>query len=132
MTRLLVDTSAYTAFMRGHEKVVASMRETDEIFLSATVVGELQAGFMNGSRRAKNESELERFLASPRVAILDVDEETAQRYAVIYSALRTAGTPIPTNDLWIAASAMQFGLPLLTFDAHFKRIHQIVTHFIES
>ena len=71
-----------------------------------------------------------RFLDSPRVNLIDVDEETARRYAVIFSTLRAAGTPIPTNDLWIAASAMQHGLRLLTADAHFEKVPQILLQFI--
>jgi len=131
MSRVLIDTSAYSEFMRGEPATIAALREADSIFLNATVLGELYAGFILGGRRAKNESELDRFLQSPRVDLLDVDDETAQRYAVILAALRAAGTSIPTNDLWIAASAMQHGLELLTFDAHFLRVPQILTRYIK-
>ena len=132
MTRLLVDTSAYAAFMRGGVEAVTAIREAEEIFLSATVLGELLAGFLAGRQRANNEAELERFLASPRVHIIDVDEGTAQRYAVIFATLRSAGTPTPTNDLWIAASAMQHGLELVTLDEHFRKVPQILTRFISA
>ena len=127
MNRLLVDTSAYSASMRGHEVVINALREADEINLNATVLGELLAGFARGGRRKSNADGLNRFLESHRVNLLDIDEETAQRYAGIYLGLRSTGTLIPTNDIWIAASAMQHGLPLLTLDAHFQRIPQIVT-----
>lgn len=130
MSRLLLDTSAYSAFMRNHAETVTLLREADQIFLNATVMGELLGGFRAGGRRAKNESELERFLSSPRVAILEIDEDTAQRYAEIFAALRSAGTPIPTNDLWIASSAMQYGLQLLTLDVHFTRVPQILTRLL--
>lgn len=130
MSRILVDTSAYSAFMRNHADAVTLLREAEQIFLNATVIGELLGGFRAGRHRAKNESELERFLASPRVGILDIDEDTAQRYAEIYAALRSAGTPIPTNDLWIASSAMQYGLQLLTLDIHFSRVPQILTRLL--
>ena len=126
MSRLLIDTSAYSAFMRGNSAAIDAIREADEIYVSATVLGEMLAGFVSGSRRTKNEAELARFFDSPRVNLVDVDEETARRYAVIFSTLRAAGTPIPTNDLWIAASAMQHGLRLLTADAHFERVPQIL------
>jgi predicted nucleic acid-binding protein len=88
------------------------------------------AGFLSGERRAKNQAELARFLESPRVNLIDVDEGTAERYAVIFTTLRKAGTPIPTNDLWIAASAMQHGLRVLTRDAHFAKVPQILIHLI--
>ena len=130
MSRILLDTSTYTAFMRDHAETVSLLREADQIFINATVIGELLGGFRAGGRRAKNESELERFVSSPRVAILDIDEDTAQRYAEIYATLRSAGTPIPTNDLWIASSAMQYGLQLVTLDAHFTRVPQILTRFL--
>ena len=130
MNRVLLDTSAYAAFMRGQSEAVGALGEADEIYLSATVLGEMLAGFMSGQRRRKNEAELAQFLESPRVNLLDVDEQTAERYAVIFTALREAGTSIPTNDLWIAASAMQHGLRLLTGDGHFKKVPQILIHFI--
>ena len=119
MTRLLLDTSGYSAFMRGHSEVVAALQEADEVCLNAVVLGELVAGFIRGKRRKKNESELKTFLQSPRVKILDVNAETAERYAAILNSLWKAGTPIPTNDIWIAATAMQHGLHLLTTDAYF-------------
>ncbi|HUP50007.1 MAG TPA: type II toxin-antitoxin system VapC family toxin [Thermoanaerobaculia bacterium] len=126
MNRLLLDTSAYVAFMRGHAETVEALRHADEIYLSATALGEMLAGFLSGTRQQQNRGELARFLDSPRVTLLDVDEETAERYAVIFAALRAGGTPIPTNDVWIAASAMQHGLRLLTLDEHFTKVPQII------
>jgi len=95
------------------------------------VLGELRAGFLKGSRLTENLAELEQFLASPRVAVVLVDEETAERYAVIFESLRRAGTPIPTNDIWIAASAMQSGSVLLTTDPHFQDVTQVVAEISE-
>ena len=114
MTRVLVDTSAYSAFFRGHAGVKALFQKVDEIVLSPIVLGELRAGFIAGARRRKNEHELELFLKSLRVSIAPVDEETSERYAAIVHGLRVAGTPVPTNDIWIAASAMQHGLRVVT------------------
>jgi tRNA(fMet)-specific endonuclease VapC len=124
--RLLLDTSAYSAFMRGHAEILSEIQEADEIFLNPVVVGELIAGFIKGGRRRKNENELRKFLASTRVAVLDVTEETAERYAVILNSLWRAGTPIPTNDIWIAASAMEHGLRLLTTDGHYQNLPQVL------
>ena len=125
MSRILLDTSAYSAFMRGDGAVVQSLREAREIGLTPVVLGELLAGFRRAARRKENEALLARFLASPRVRVFAVDEETADRYALILNALRAAGTPVPTNDLWIAASAMQHGFKVLTTDAHFAKIPQV-------
>jgi predicted nucleic acid-binding protein len=130
--RLLMDTSAYSAFMRGHEDIRHTVRTNEEIFLNSIVVGELTAGFIRGSRRRKNEAELRRFLTSPRVGLLDVTEETAERYAVILNGLWRAGMPIPTNDIWIAASAMEYGLNVLTTDEHYQRIPQIIVSYFTA
>jgi predicted nucleic acid-binding protein len=128
--RLLVDTSAYSAFMRGHAGIKSSLQRADEIVVNAIVLGELAAGFIKGRRRRKNQEELSRFLSSPRVKAVDVTEETAERYGVILNSLWKAGTPIPTNDIWIAAGAMEHGLQILTTDAHYHKVAQVmVEHF---
>ena len=128
--RLLVDTSAYSAFMRGHAAIQSSLQRADEIVVNAIVLGELAAGFIKGRRRRKNQEELSRFLSSPRVNVVDVTEETAVRYGVILNSLWKAGTPIPTNDIWIAASAMEHGLQILTTDADYEKVSQVmVEHF---
>lgn len=132
MTRILLDTSAYSAFMLGHPEVKLALQRADEISLTPVVLGELLAGFIRGKWRKKNERELEAFLSSPRVQVVDVDADTAQRYAVILNALWKAGTPMPTNDIWIAASAMQHGLRLLTRDAHYRQVPQILVDYIAS
>lgn len=124
--RIILDTSAYSAFMRGHEALKAALQEVEEITLNPVILGELRAGFLLGRHRRKNESELATFFASPRVRVVPVDEETAVRYAVIVTALRSAGTPIPTNDVWIAASAMQHGLGVVTTDPHYEKVPQII------
>ena len=127
--RLLVDTPAYSAFMRGNAEIKAALQEADDIFVDTIVLGELRAGFIKGRRRRKNEQELDAFIESPRVKLLDVTEETAERYAVILNSLWKAGTPIPTNDIWIAASSMEHGLELLTTDEHYQRVPQVIVHF---
>lgn len=126
VNRILADTSAYSAFMSGHGGAVAAIQEAEQIYVNPVIIGELLTGFLRGSRTKKNEQELQEFLASPRVRELDVDRGTARRYAIILNALWKAGTPIPTNDIWIAATAMQHGLELLTLDAHYLKVSQIV------
>jgi len=127
--RLLLDTSAYSAFMRGHAEINAAVQGNEEIFLNSVILGELIAGFIKGGRRRKNENELRRFLASPRVGVLDVTEETAERYPVILNSLWRAGTPIPTNDIWIAASAMEHGLRVVTTDDHYQKVPQVMIDY---
>ncbi len=132
MTACLLDTSAYSAFLRGHAELKLALQRADRIALTAIVLGELGAGFRAGTRQRKNEAELRRFLSSPRVDVVAVDPETADRYAVILHGLRQTGTPLPTNDIWIAASAMQHGLRVLTTDAHYTKIPQIIVERFES
>lgn len=119
MNRVAIDTSAYSAFKRGHPEVTLRLRRAREIVLPAVVLGELLAGFEVGSRTGKNREELRLFLESPRVRLARIGEETAERYARIDRALRSAGRPLPTNDLWIAASVMEHGAELLTLDRDF-------------
>jgi tRNA(fMet)-specific endonuclease VapC len=126
VSRILLDTSAYSAILRGDMRIARVMQEADEIAINAIVLGELKAGFRKGRHRERNEQELAEFLASPRARVLGLDEETADRYAVILDSLRSAGNPIPTNDVWIAATAMQHGFRILTTDQHFRKIPQIV------
>lgn len=125
MTGYVVDTSAYSAFLRGHQRLVARIQAADHLALTPVVLGELIAGLRNGSRYEKNRSWLAKFMASSRVRILDVDRETAERYSEIQSFLKRKGLPIPTNDIWIAASAMQHGLGVVTTDPQFERVPQL-------
>ena len=127
MRRILLDTNRYAAFKRGEQETVEMVRVADEIALSATVIGELLAGFAGGRRESQNRDELAAFFDSPRVHLLKVDEDTADLYARILTALRRTGRPIPTNDLWIAASALQHGLTLATRDSHFAGIAGLAT-----
>jgi tRNA(fMet)-specific endonuclease VapC len=122
MRPILVDTNAYTAFMRGDAEVVEVLAHAERICLNSVVLGELLGGFAAGTRQPKNRAELARFLESPRVEVVPVTAQTADSYALVYSNLRRRGTPIPTNDLWIAASALELGAALLTRDAHFAQI----------
>ncbi len=132
LRRFLVDTSAYSAFMRGNPDVRNAIKNADEIILNPVVLAELQAGFQRGNQQTKNEQELQSFVASPRVGVVPIDEETADRYALILTSLWQAGTPVPTNDIWIAASAMQHGLRLLTADEHYRKIGQVVVDFVST
>jgi tRNA(fMet)-specific endonuclease VapC len=127
--RIMIDTSAYAAFLRGHPGIKLSFQRADEISLSPVVLGELLSGFMMGKNERRNRSILRDFLSSARVNLLEIDEETSERYAVILYHLRTKGAPIPTNDVWIAASAMQYGLKVLTTDKHYIEVPQIITEY---
>lgn len=123
--RICLDTSAYSAFKSGHEVALDAIQSADELVLPAIVIGELLAGFRMGNRETVNRQDLDRFLGSKRVRVASLDAETGQRYSEIVVYLRAQGSPIPTNDIWIAATAMQWGLRVLTSDQHFARLPQI-------
>ncbi len=129
--RLLLDTSAYSAFKRGHQAILAFVRQAELITLTPIILAELFTGFGRGNREARNRQELAQFLESPRVTILPLTEETAERYTLIHRDLYAKGTPIPTHDLWIAASAMEHGLRLLTTDAHFQAVTTVLAEYVD-
>ncbi|NET70978.1 MAG: type II toxin-antitoxin system VapC family toxin [Sphaerospermopsis sp. SIO1G2] len=122
---ILLDTNAYTAFKRNHKEAVAIIKNVDIIVINSIILGELLGGFALGNKIEKNRYELEQFLESTRVQILPVDTETSEYYAMIYSQLRKKGKPIPTNDIWIAATTMQHNLILFTYDSDFKNIDNL-------
>ncbi len=130
--KVMMDTSAYTAFLRGSLEIKEAVQQADEIVFNPVVLGELMAGFLMGRNEKRNRAILKDFLSSPRVIVVEIDEETSERYAVIVKSLRMKGTPIPTNDLWIAASAMQHGLKVLTTDKHYLEVPQIITKYFEA
>lgn len=120
--RLLLDTSAYSALLRGHRGVAARVRRAERVLLSAVVVGELLYGFRHGARYEENAARLEAFLASRFVELVAVGFDTADRFGRIAATLRRKGEPIPTNDIWIAAHAMETGAELLSSDRHFGAV----------
>lgn len=120
--RYCLDTSAYSQFKRGDPQVVDLVDRAEWIGMPVIVLGELAVGFQSGSRVAENEAELRAFLSNPTVDVLDVTADVASIYAEIVLGLKKAGTPLPANDLWIAAVAVRHGAPVLTYDAHFQKI----------
>ena len=122
MNKLLIDTNIYVAFKRNDQAVVQLLRQAASIALNTVVLGELLAGFRGGTRETENRRELDLLLDSPRVTILPVDEGTADFFALLFNQLKNQGTPIPTNDIWIAASTLQHGLALASLDTHFSKI----------
>ena len=114
-----LDTSAYSAFNRGDNRMKKWFHTDNEIILPMIVVGELRAGFAAGNKRQLNERLLQRFLDAPNVRTATITDDTTRLFAELYLQLRTAGTPIGSNDLWIAAISLEHGLPLLTLDADF-------------
>ncbi|MBN2442819.1 MAG: type II toxin-antitoxin system VapC family toxin [Spirochaetales bacterium] len=123
--QMLIDTNIYCYFCENNNDVVENFRLAEKIYISLITIAELRAGFMCGTYGKENEKVLSQFLNRPRIQILIPDEETSFHYAYLFKQLRTQGTPIPTNDLWIAALAVQHNLLLYSQDKHFNVIHQL-------
>jgi tRNA(fMet)-specific endonuclease VapC len=130
--RLVLDTSAYSHLRTGHPEVLDGLAGADLVGLPVTVIGELEAGFALGSRKQENQDRLIEFLSEPFVAILPTTLGVARRYGQIFSELRRAGTPIPTNDIWIAAVTLDCGGHLLTFDGDFRYIRGLDCTVLEA
>ena len=107
-------------------KSLGVIRHAPLIGINSIVLGELLAGFAVGSREATNVEELKRFMGTPRVKLFPVDDVTASHYAGVYRELRRIGHPIPTNDMWIAATALQHQLGVLSYDGHFRAVKGLV------
>ena len=126
MKSLLIDTNFYAAIMLGNELAQEAFQRFDKILISPIMLGELFSGFKNGNREKENIYQFEKFLQLPSVDEVSLTKKTAEFYAVIYAQLKKAGTPLPTNDMWIAASAMEHGAALATHDQHFEKIHNLI------
>ena len=106
MNKILIDTNIYSYAMRGNDDDVSTLKYAADIGISSISIGELSSGFKAGNKEKINRQELNIFLDSPRVTLYYVDEVTAEFYSAILNQLKKQGTPIPTNDIWIAATAL--------------------------
>lgn len=123
---ILVDTNAYASFKRGKIEAIEIIQRASIIGINSIILGELFAGFTGGNRFEKNAQELQNFLGSSRVTMLPIDQQTAEIYAEIFCSLKQKGKPIPTNDIWISASALQHNLAIFTYDKHFQHVKNLV------
>lgn len=123
--RVLLDTNRLTDVFRRDRELNDALERVSEIWVPFIALAELKAGFLAGRRAGENEGLLYSFLRLPGVGVLYAESETTEVYARLFVQLRQAGTPIPTNDLWIAALAVQHGLTLLTRDRHFAKLSQV-------
>jgi tRNA(fMet)-specific endonuclease VapC len=123
--RLVLDTSAYSHFRAGDDRVLDLIAAAEMVFLPTIVLGELEAAFALGRRELENRTLLTEFLAEPFVAVLQVTATVARHYGRLFASLRRAGTPIPINDIWIAATTLDCGGHLLTFDRDFSSVPRL-------
>lgn len=124
--KILLDTNAYVGFKRNAVEAVETIAGAELILFSPIVLGELMFGFRNGTKFKENMDDLNRFLEHEAVEMVPVGKITSDRYSRIAVQLKRQGTPIPTNDIWIAAQAMEHGAELITSDPHFQKIPGLV------
>lgn len=122
MKNILLDTNCYTAYLAGDERVLDVLAEAESVYMSIFVLGELFAGFRGGSKELQNRNNLKKFLAKSTVTVLDATMETAEIFGDLKEKLKKSGTPLPINDVWIAAHTLETSSVLITYDAHFKLI----------
>lgn len=126
MSRILIDTNAYSALMAGDGRIADILARAEAILLSPVVIGELYDGFAGGTRQEANLGLLGKFRSKPRTVVVPITDETAEWFGAIKQQLRRKGTPLPINDVWIAASCMEHGAHLLSRDAHFEHIDGVL------
>ena len=127
MRPVLIDTNAYTAFRKGQQSVFEVIQVAETLAISPIVLGELLSGFECGNKVKKNREELQQFIQSSRIRLFSITLDTANFYSQIYSSLKRKGKPIPTNDMWIAAHALENGCVLCSDDKHFKFIEGLIS-----
>ena len=124
--KVALDTNRYVDLCKGVVETVTLLEEAEAVILPFIALGELRAGFANGRRQLENEQTLRRFLLTEGVHVLFADDQTTHHYASVFRQLRKQGTPIPTNDMWLAALVLQHNLVLHDRDKHFDHLPQLV------
>ena len=122
MNKILLDTNAYSALRRGDKDILSWLSQADLVFMSVVVLGELHAGFRGGKKRKENVATIDRFISRPTVRVASVNKETSRIFGKLKHDLRLKGTPLPTNDIWIASQCMEKGAVLVSYDSHFDQI----------
>lgn len=122
MKKIILDTNAYARLLAGDDDVLIAASSAETVYMSVFVLGELFAGFAGGAKKRENREILQRFLIKPAVKILNATAETAEVFGQVKFNLKRSGTPLPINDVWIAAHALETGSAIVTYDTHFKSI----------
>ncbi len=124
--KVCLDTNAYSNLRRGNVKILELLNDSEEIIIPAATYAELLYGFLRGGRFSENESELNSFIAEDRVTLQPSTPSIAERWAYVKAMLAHAGTPIPDNDIWIAATALETGARIISFDHHFDNVGGVI------
>ena len=122
MSKILIDTNCYTSYLSGNHDVLDALADADMVLMSIFVLGELYAGFKGGNKEKENITILRKFLNKPTVSTLGASKDTAEIFGMVKNSLKVAGTPIPINDVWIAAHTLETGSIIITYDKHFNQV----------
>ena len=120
--KYLLDTTAYSELLRGHQKVVEIIRGADELYVHNFVIAELEYGFRLGNRQPENEKLLTRFVSNKKVHVLLPDNATTSYFVNIAVFAHKKGVQLSSHDIWIAALAEQWDVVLVSFDEDFKHL----------
>lgn len=124
--KLVLDTNIYCDYAVGNQNVVQLLAEFgEELYIPVVVIGELTYGFLKGNRAIENQLKLQEIMEALHIIPLQIDQEVARKYGLIYAQLVKKGRKIPINDVWIAASCLEIGGTLITRDAHFREIESL-------
>ena len=122
MKKIILDTNAYAGLLAGDQDVLSAISAAEIFYMYVFVLGELHAGFAGGAKKRENKDTLQRFLMKPSVKILNATTETAEVFGQVKFNLKRSGNPLPINDVWIAAHALETGSVVVTYDTHFESI----------
>ena len=125
--KFVLDTNAYSRLMQNRSSLTELVEHADLVLLPTVAIGELYAGFHLGSRCESNRAGLNEFLCLPGIEIVPIDHDIAERYGILVCTLKEKGTPIPTNDIWIAATSLELGARLISYDTHFDYVPGLIT-----
>lgn len=127
MSKILLDTNAYTGLLRGNEDVLGSIQKSSEVLFSVVVIGELLSGFKGGSKEKENIDIMNEFIEMKKVNVVQITIKTSYIFGGIKNYLKRKGKPMPINDVWIAANSYEHQAELITYDRHFAQIPKIKT-----
>jgi predicted nucleic acid-binding protein len=127
--KIVLDTNIYSAYRKGNPRIQSILESAVTVYMPAIVLGELYAGFFGGTHYEKNIVDLITFLSKPGIEEMPVSHPIAERYGQLHADLRKRGRPLPTNDIWIAATALETGSRLITLDKHFEEVPGLVVHW---
>ena len=125
MKNILLDTNAYVNLLAGDQIILEFLSQAENVYMSTIVLGELFSGFRGGTKQQSNIKMLNKFLSKPTINIVNVSRDTAEIFAEVKNYLKTKGKPIPINDVWIAAHAVETSSILISYDKHFGNIPMI-------